>query len=235
MGFIGDLGGPDIMTGSNFSGSATTIMVIVGIVLVLVIAGIITFSYYSKKRNKSLFQYRINIFKDINGSPQPIQDDKAMEVYVQDSNVSLFYLKARKIYIAKPTLSMGKEGNGFWYNILPNGEWVNFDMKSDSKSPTFAGANYDHRDTRYAYINLKEIIKRNYKDKSVKWWKEHSALITFIIVSVLFAIMIWVLLAKTGKMIGEIAPIAQNMKIAAQTMSDAAVNCQMVNSGVTAA
>ena len=125
-----------------------------------------------------------------------------------------------------------KDGNAFWYNILPNGEWVNFDMKGSKLGDTFAGANYDHRDTRYAYVNLKDIIKKNYKDKSTKWWKEYSHIITFVIVAFIFILGCWILLAKMGNVVKMLGPIADNMRIAADTMSQAAVNCKQINSGL---
>ncbi|MCK4415733.1 MAG: hypothetical protein KAU84_01135, partial [Thermoplasmatales archaeon] len=161
MGFLKDLG-VNVGDGSGLQGAGTTIGIILLIFFVIVFAGIITFFYYSKKIKKQQFKYKIHIFKDVAGELQPIDYDTAKEVFVPDTNVGLYYLAKRKIYIARPTRTMGKDA--FWYKILANGEWVNFDLAGVKGDKTLSKANYDHRDTRYAYINLKEIIKRNYRD-----------------------------------------------------------------------
>jgi flagellar basal body-associated protein FliL len=224
MGFIGDLGAPNVLQGSNMSGTGTTLLIILGVFLIVLVAGIITFNFYYKKKQQLQFQYKIHIFKEVHGEPQPIDDDLAMEVYVQDSNVSLFYLKKKKLYIARPTLSMGK--NAYWYNILKNGEWVNFCLKGSKDGSTFSEANYDHRDTRYAYINLKEIIKKNYTDKSVKWWKEYAPLITLIVFAVIFIVGCLLIAAKMGKVINGFQPVADSMRIVSENLLKVSNTCQ---------
>lgn len=233
MGFINDLGAPKLMGdgGTSFGGAGTVLLIILGVFIVVAIVGAITFNYYYKKKQKLQFCERIHIFKEVHGEPQPIDDDVAMEVYVQDTNVSLYYLKRRKLYIARPTLAMGK--NAYWFNILQNGEWVNFALKGSKDGATFSEANYDHRDTRYAYINLREIIKRNYKDKATKWWKEYSPLITFVVVSFIFLIGCWVLLAKMGNVVKQLGPVAEGMKVVSENMKIVANTCQ--SSGMTGA
>lgn len=229
MGFLGDLGAPSI-GGAKLAGLGSTILIILIFFFVALIAGIITFVYYSRKAQKHQFRHNINIFKDIAGEIQPIDNDIAKEVYVPDTNISLYFLKKRKIYIARPTRAMGK--NAFWYKILSNGEWVNFNLKEVDGKKTLSEAEYDHRDTRYAYINLKEIIKRNYRDKSVKWWKEYSHLITFIVVSFIFILGCWILLAKIGNLIKELGPLLDQFRIIAESMSNGVQASQNLNSGV---
>lgn len=226
MGFINDLGAPKLAGegGASFGSAGIIILIILGVFLIVAVVGVITFNYYYKKKQKLQFSEKIHIFKEVHGEPQPIDDDVAMEVYVQDTNVSLYYLKKRKLYIARPTLSMGK--SSYWFNILPNGEWVNFALKGSKDGTTFAEANYDHRDTRYAYINLREIIKRNYKDKSTKWWKEYSPLITFVVVSFIFLIGCWVLLAKIGNVAKTLGPVAQAMQVVTENLKTVSSTCQ---------
>lgn len=224
------LGVDNLFGGFNFEAIGTWSTIIFVAVVILIIAGAITFFYYSKKLSKAQFKHQIPIFQNINGKHTRVGIDKAKEVFIPDSNVSLFYLKGHKIYIARPTRAMGKDE--FWYSISENGEWINFDMSMVDDNDTLAKANYDHRDTRYAYINLKDIIKRNYKDKSIKWWKEHAATITFIIVSFIFIGSCWILLAKIGNLIQQLAPVAENMRLAAESMSKGVMQAQNINSGV---
>ena len=232
MGLLQNLG-VNVGDGSKLQGVGQTIGIVLLIFFVILLAGIITFFYYSKKIKKQQFKYKIHIFKDVAGEIQPIDDDLAKEVFVPDTNVGLYYLLRKKIYIARPTRAMGK--NAFWYKILPNGEWVNFDMKGVAGTKTLTKIDYDHRDNRYAYINLKEIIKRNYRDKSVKWWKEYAPLITFIITSFIFVLGCWVLLAKIGKLIDSVRPLMEIMKQNIDVSTQLLQNAQNINSGIVPA
>ncbi len=236
MGFLQDLG-VNIGSGGGLKEAGQTIGFALIVFFVLLIVGIITFVHYSNKAKKRQFQYKIHIFKDIAGEIQPIEDDLAKEVFIPDTNVGLYYLLRKKIYIARPTRSMGK--NAFWFKILANGEWVNFDMKSDKKGKdgkqTLSEAEYDHRDTRYAYINLKEIIKRNYRDKSIKWWKEYAPIISFIIISFVFILGLWILLAKIGKLIETASGLVDAVKNLQESSISLVENAQNINSGVISA
>ncbi len=221
------------MEGVDLSGVGTTILFIFLGFLVLIIAGVITFIYYSKKIKKNLFKYKIPIFTTLHNKHTRVGIDDAKELFIPDSNISLFFLKNKKIYIARPTRSMGKDE--FWYSISENGEWVNFDLSTDPEKNTLATANYDHRDTRYAYVNLKDIIKRNYKDKSVKWWKEYSQLITFIVVSFIFVGSCWFLLAQIGKLIGSLTPLLEQWTSISESMAQSVQIAQNLNSGIVPA
>lgn len=200
--------------------------------VILIIAGGIAFFYYAKKAKKKAFKNEIPIFVSLNGKHKKVGTDWAKEIYVADSNISLFYLKVNKIYIARPTRAMGK--NEYWYSISENGEWVNFDLSTNPEDNTLAKANYDHRDTRYAYVNLKEIIKKNYKDKSLVWWKDPVIMniISFVIMSVIFVGACWFLISKMGNLIGQMGPFLDKMDIIADKLSTAVQGAQSINSGV---
>lgn len=230
MGFLGDLGAPKIGANVNWTGVGNGVLIALGVLLIIIVVGIFTFVHYSNKIKKQQFKNKIHIFKEINGKPYPIDDDLARELYVPDTNVGLYFLKKRKIYVARPTRAMGKDG--YWYKIRPNGEWINFDLESDESNLTKAKANYDQSGTKYAYINLKEIIKRNYKDKAIKWWKEYAPLITFIIVSFIFILGCIILLARIGKLIGQMGPMVEQWTRIADSMAKSAQSLQNLNSGI---
>ena len=200
--------------------------------MILIVAGGIAFFYYAKKAKKKSFKNQIPIYTSLNGKHKKVGTDWAKEIYVADSNISLFYLKINKIYIARPTRTMGK--NEYWYSISENGEWVNFDLSTNPEDNTLAKANYDHRDTRYAYVNLKEIIKKNYKDKSLVWWKDPVIMniISFVIMSVIFVGACWFLISKMGSLIGQMGPFLDKMDIIADKMAGAVQSSQNINSGV---
>lgn len=230
MGLLDSLGVSDIGGGIDLSGAGRGAVIIFVAFFVLLLAGIITFLYYSKKVKKTQFKYNIPIFTKIHGKQSRIGVDHAKELFIPDSNISLFFLKNKKIYIARPTRSMGK--NEFWYSISENGEWINFDMSTDPEKNTLATANYDHRDTRYAYVNLTELIKRNYKDKSVQWWKEYSPLITFIIVSFIFIAGSWILISRIGKLIEGMGPLLDQWTVISESMAKSVQISQNLNSGI---
>ena len=203
--------------------------------VVLIVAGAVAFLYYGKKSRKKVFRNQIPIFISLNGKHKRAGLDWAKEIFVPDSNISLLYLKSHKIYLARPTRAMGKDE--YWYAISENGEWVNFDLSTNPDDNTLAKANYDHRDTRYAYVNLKEIIKKNYKDKSLVWWKDPVIMniISYIIMCIIFVGACWFLIAKMGNLIGQMGPFLDKMDIIADKLAGAVTNAQNINSGVVSA
>jgi hypothetical protein len=229
MGFLEDLGAPKgIDNGFNFGGVGVLVSIILIAFLILILVGAGVFYYYSKKAKKVSFCNEIIIFSNYSGKLQRIGKDYAKEIFIPDSNISLFYLKGKKIYIARPTRAMGR--NEYWYSISKNGEWVNFDMESSADSDTLALANYDHRDTRYAYVNLVDIIKKNYQDKSVKWWKDPViiGILGIVIITIIFGAVMWFILSRVGVLIDKLSPAID----ATKSLVEQAKN---INSGVVKA
>lgn len=232
MGFLESVG----ISGGFFGINMNTIIFWGGIFLaaftILIFSGAIIFYYYSKKANKISYKNQIPIFMEINGKRSRIGLDWAREIFVPDSNISLFHLKNHKLYLARPTRPMGK--NEYWYSIAENGEWINFDLSTHPSDNTLSRANYDHRDTRYAYINLKEIIKRNYKDKTLVWWKDPVIMniISYVIMSIIFCGGCWLLLSKLSVLIGQIPAFLDRMDIIADKMAQGVQAAQNINSGV---
>lgn len=233
MGFLESLG----VQNNPFGGiSGQGLLFWVGLIflafIILIFAGALAFFYYAKKAKKTAFKNVIPIFVSLNGKHKKVGTDYAKEIYVPDSNISLFYLKINKIYIARPTRAMSK--NEYWYSISENGEWVNFDLSTNPEDNTLAKANYDHRDTRYAYVNLKEIIKKNYKDKSLVWWKDPVIMniISYIVMCIIFTGCVWFLISKCGHLIGQIPAFLDRMDIIADKMTEGVKAAQNINSGV---
>ena len=236
MAFLDSLGVPSGFFG-NFSGQG--LMMWIGLILlafvILIFAGGITFLWQLRKKSKISYKNQIPIFITVNGKHSRIGMDSARELFVPDSNISLFFLKNHKTYLARPTRAMGK--NEYWYSISENGEWVNFDLSIDPEKNTLAEANYDHRDTRYAYVNLKEIIKKNYKDKALVWWKDPVVMniISFVIMSIVFVGACWFLIAKMGGLIERVGELISALDPIAEKIGNAVSGAQNINSGVTGA
>ncbi len=236
MGILESVGVKEGMFGSfNVSGLVFWGGIIFLAFIIMIVAGAVTFFYYGKKARKNAFRNQVPIFMNVNGKPHRIDLDWAKELFVPDSNISLFFLKKHKIYLARPTRSMGKYE--YWYQISENGEWVNFDLSMNPDDNTLASTNYDHRDTRYAYINLREIIKKNYKDKALVWWKDPVVMniISFVIMAIVFTGFIWFVIAKTGGLIEKVGVLIEKLEPIADKMSGAVSKAQNINSGITPA
>lgn len=232
MGFLDSVGAGNFFGSINWDSLGWGVLIVLGIAALFIVAGVVAFIYYSTKLKKAAFTNLIVIYQEVNGKLYRVGTDNAKEMFVPDTNISLYFLKNRKLYIAKPTRAMGK--NEYWYKVLPNGEWVNFDMSTHPQDSVLAIANYDHRDTRYAYTNLKEIIKRNYTSKSIPWWKDPVIMniIAFVIMAFIFVLGCWFLIAKIASVVDKIAPLAEQLKIISQNQVEAAKIMQSLNSGV---
>lgn len=235
MGLLETFGIKGAGGGVDFTGVGTIIGIIILGFFVLVIAGGITFYIYYKKIKKTFFKNQIPIFLRVQGKYIRIGVDWAKEIFIPNTNISLFYLRDKKFYIARPTRAMGKDE--YWYYISENGEWVNFDMTSIREEDTLAQANYDHRDTRYAFVNLQDILQKNYKDKSQKWWKDPTIMniISFVIMSLIFVGAVVLILARVGALIEELGPIADKWTSISEAMARGLQTAQNINSGVAPA
>lgn len=231
MGILDSLGVEGAVPGVSMSGVLLWGSVIFAFFIILIAVGAITFFLVYKKSRKVAFKNQIPIFQSINGKRHRIGMDQAKELFVPDTNISLFFLKSHKIYLARPTKAMGKDE--YWYSIADNGEWVNFDLSTNPDQDTLANTNYDHRDTRYAYINLKEIIKKNYKDKSLVWWKDPVVMniISFMIMSIIFIGGCWFVVAKIGGLVETLNQTINYLNPIADKIAGAVTNAQSINSG----
>jgi len=73
-----------------------------------------------------------------------------------------------------------------------------------------ANLDYDHTDMRYAYTNLREIIKRNYRDSSKVWWREYKDVIATTILIFVLTISFFFLISKIGSLLDKIGVLMNN-------------------------
>jgi len=204
------IAGLDFLKDINLSGVFTTVTnVITFIVLALIAAGIVAFIFFRKKEGK-LYFIKIHYFEDVNGRPIPIKDYDATELTIPNTSIQVFYIKEVDAYFPRGKRAMGK--NSYWYMKLANGEIVNFDLPSMNKELTQANLYYDHTDTRYAHENLKQIIKREYRDKSVKWWKEYKEVISLVIIVFVMTLSFIFIISRIGGLIDKMAPLIEMQK-----------------------
>lgn len=107
------------------------------------------------------------------------------------------------MYFPRGTKRMGKRS--FWYFIKNNKELVNFTMKNLNEEMTEGKLEYDHTDMRYAETNLKELIKRNFRDKSMPWWKEYKEVISTVIIIFVVTFSFFFIMWRLGDILGEVS------------------------------
>jgi len=174
------------------------------IVLFAVVGGIFYYIYYLKKKKKS-YNKSIHWFEEVGGLPVAIGKDMACELIVPGTNIPVFYVKEKKMYLPRPTIRMGQ--NSYWFMIKNNKEIVNFRMRNMNEDMTEANLEYDHTDMRYAYTNLKELIKRNYKDKSQPWWREYKEIISLVILIFVLTLSFIFIISKIGNLIEKVGSL----------------------------
>ncbi len=171
------------------------------LIIMAIVGGGFAFFLYRKKQ-KTLYDQKLHFFEEVSGNMIPTEDLEAAELTVPGTSIKVFYVKSKDLYLPRGTKKMGKKS--YWYAIRNNRELVNFVMKNLNKDMIEAGLDYDHTDMRYAYANLREIIKRNYRDKATKWWKEYANIIAVVVFVFVFTISFWFLIGKIGGILDKI-------------------------------
>ena len=214
--------------GSFFEGSGFVVGTVLLIFLGIIVFGIIGFFVYRKVASKKQFYITVNLFKIVNGKRFFLKSDKAREIVVPGTNVKLLKWKNMNIYSAYPTRAMGH--NIYSYNINRFGELTNFDF-GEGEDPTEAKMDFDHRDQTYAYLNLQQLINRNWREKNVLgWWKENLPLITVIVSSLLLVLAMWFFFSQSSHQLATWTQISENL-------AKTAVQCNPsnINSGIASA
>ncbi len=176
------------------------------IILFVFIAGIIGFFLY-KSKEKKLYKEKLHFFEEVRGQFVPVEDLIAAELIVPNTNVRVFYVKSKDLYLPRGTRKMGE--NSYWYGIRDNKEIINFVMTNLNKEMKEANLDYDHTDMRYAHLNLREIIKRSYRDKSTKWWKEYKDIIATVVFIFVMSLSFFFLFSQVGNLIGQLNPLLE--------------------------
>lgn len=167
------------------------------ILLIVGVIGFIVFLIFYTKKQKQIYKYKVHIFEEVRGKFIRVKSDLARELTVPDTNVAVFFLKDSKIYLPRPIRNMGL--NEYWFVIRNNREWINIELANFNELTKELGYEFDYTDTRYAYVNLKEIIKRNYRDKVAKWWEKYQGLIYMVVLLLAFALAMGYVTTKVGK------------------------------------
>lgn len=205
---LGIPGSENILPNFNMSGLMSGVSQFILILFLFgIVGGIFYYIYYRKKKKKN-YNKKIFWFEEVNGSITPIGEDSACELIIPGTNISVFYIKEKNMYLPRPVKRMGKDS--YWFVVKNNREIVNFTMKNINKEMTEANLDYDHTDMRYALTNLKDLIKRNYKDKSQPWWREYKDVISIVILIFVLTLSFIFLFSKVGSLLDKVGTLIEH-------------------------
>ncbi len=208
---IGVGGGLGIDFGSWLSGAGAFI----GLLILFCIVGVIFFTVYYLKKQKKLYNKKIFWFEEVAGGMIPIGEDNAAEITLPGTNIQVFYIKQKDLFLPRPVKRMGKDA--YWFAIRNNREVVNFAMKNINDEMKEANLDYDHTDMRYALTNLKELIKRNYRDKSQTWWREYKDVIALVILIFMLTLSFIFIIARVAELIDKVGILIDHANILVQS------------------
>ncbi len=151
-------------------------------------------------------------FEEIGDVPMLIRIDKAEEIGVPGTNLKLFHIKSSNSWL--PRFTRGITPTMFFIMVTKNKELVNFTLRGIEKDLAEAKLSYDHTDMRWAAENMREFVKRNYKDKAVKWWKEYAGVITTAIYILIMTFSFVIILFFLRGVVEDIGTVASSMNTA---------------------
>ena len=199
------------------------------ILIFIIIVGAGFFSFMKLIKNKKNPGKQIGWWEDVQGKLIPGDMDKAKEVIIPGTRLRVLYIKSKDMWL--PRFTRGITKDLFYVAITPKREIVNFTLTSIGEDMKKAGLEYDHTDMIWASENLREFIKRNYRDKATPWWKAYQGVITtaiyIVILTFSFVVIIYFLrqiVKDLGGLIGQIG-----------SLLDKADSCNPQGSGIAPA
>jgi hypothetical protein len=211
----------------NFGAILDKVYFFAGIFLLCILIGSIVFGLLyvrSKKKNNQELK-KIGWWEETNQGLIPTRMDEAEEIIIPGTALRVFYIKARDLWL--PRFTRGITKDLFYVAMTPNRQMVNFSLKSLGKTLEEANLKIDHTDMLWAAENTREFIKRNYKDKSVKWWQAYQGVITIaiyiLILTFSFILIIYMLKGVVDKIGGLLTTATEAMKISCQNAFNSGV------------
>lgn len=197
----------------DISGMISSTGRIVAIFTILLIAAGLGFYLYKKKQKVvNRANKKIVWWEDVNDRLVRVGQDEAEEIIIPQTSLRVFYIKKKDMWL--PRFTQGVDLDLFFVALSKGRELVNFTLDSLESNLKRASIKIDHTDMRWAAENTREFIKRNYRDKSIPWWKEHKETIQLAIFIVLYTASMIAIIYFLGGLVDKIGLIED--KIAAQ-------------------
>lgn len=201
-----DLGDFNILSGMNIGGLVNNFLIIIIVSVIALIIGGIAFFLMKKKKEMKVPKQIICWWEETANSQIPLDQDEAVEVVHPGTRLRAFYIKKKDMWLPRFTRSV-KPGL-FYVTITPQRELVNWIPTKLSEDMVKMGLKYDHTDMLWQSENLREFIKRNYRDKSIKWWQAYQQVIATVIFLIFLTICMAVVLYMMRGIVGDIGGIA---------------------------
>lgn len=196
----------------------------VGIFLLFAVLGgiVMIFLHLKSKKGREKNLKKIGWWEEVAGTErmEPGTMDDVEEIVLPGTMLRVFYCKDRDLWL--PRFSKGVTKNLFYVLLTPTQQMVNFTLKSLSADLKEAKLDYDHTDMQWAAENMREWIKRNYRDKAVKWWQAYQGVITtaiYILVMTFSMVLIIYFLRGLVKDIGQTGEVVRRTLELAQQSS----------------
>jgi hypothetical protein len=183
----------------------------------LIALGIVFLLLRYRRKKKSGNLKKISWWEEIGGRMTLVRDDDAEELTIPGTNLKLLYVKRTNSWL--PRFTRGITKDHYFVAITSNKEIVNFELTAINHDMKTAGLLYDHTDMRWAAENIREFVKRNFKDKSVPWWREYKDIISvalmIFVMTFSFVIIIWFMRG----MVADLGNVSQSIAGAAEKLN----------------
>lgn len=204
----------------------TTFMIVL---MIAVVGGVVFFLTKAKRERKTAPKTNIGWWEELHGELIPKDMDVAQEIIIPGTRLRVFYIKAKDMWL--PRFVRGIKQDLFYIAITPKRELVNFILGGIEKDMAKAGLKYDHTDMIWASENLREFIKRNYRDKATPWWKAYQGVITTAIYIIILTFSFVIIIYFMRQMVGEMGNILNGIS----NLMDKMNSCNPQGSGISSA
>ncbi len=199
------------------------------IVIFIVIIGAMVFFFMKKAKERKTPVKKIGWWEEIQGKLIPTEMDKVKEIIIPGTRLRVFYIKSKDMWL--PRFARGLTKDLFYVAITLKRELVNFTLGSLSEDMKTAGLDYDHTDMIWASENLREFIKRNYRDKSTPWWKAYQGVITTAIYIIILTFSFVIIIFFMRQIIGDMGGVLSGI----ERLLDKMESCNPRGSGIAPA
>ena len=168
------------------------ILMFVGILIMIGIAGVFIW-WYTQKR---AYKFKIVVFENISGQGwQATMKDSARHLRLSKDGTEVFYLRKKKMPLTAYGRKMGV--NTYWFAIGQDGGWYNFVLGDlDAKMGTLDIELVD-RDIKYVSVAMRKNAAENYGPK-ITFMDKYGSWILGGVTLLIFIGGMWFLLDQMG-------------------------------------
>ena len=198
--FLSDLN----IGGGNFLGATGTLLT--GLIIIIFIAiavGLFTF-FFAQKR---AYSKRIIIWRNVGGSAQIVDEDKAREINLPNTSTRALQLKRNKFILPRPSIEVKKDL--IFYFIRNDGEWLNIGIQDLDVALLKLNLRFDHSDMRMANASLKKLVEKNYRKLS--FLKEYAPYIGFAVIILMISIGAFLFFREASVVVGGLAEAGKQL------------------------